>query len=286
MSHVRNLLYSPGRHTAEPAHTPAPSYAAPAAGPQPVAVPVPIPVREEPPTEFPVEEAQIRPESRLVYHTDPRSPAADRFRFLRMRLREFANAGKLKKLLVTSPIAGDGKSTAILNLATALAERGKRKVLVVEADLHRGSIAEVLRLRAWSGLGECLTGDLESPLAGIRRIEPLGWYLLPAGEPRGNPTEMLQTAAIGGVMEKLTQAFDWILIDSPPVTCLTDAISLQQHADGTLLVVRAGHTPRETLEQTIQLLGQKKIAGVLLNAVEVSPSRYDQRYYDVTRRDG
>jgi receptor protein-tyrosine kinase len=285
MSHVRNLLYSPGRHTPEPPNPAAPSYAAPGAGPQPVPAPVLIPVREEPPPEFPVEQAQIRPETRLVYHTDPRSPAADRFRFLRMRLREFANAGKLKKLLITSPISHDGKSTTIINLATALSERGKRKVLVVEADLHRGSISELLKLRAWRGLGECLSGDLESPMAGIRRIEPLDWYLLPAGEPRGNPTELLQTAAFAGVMEKAAPAFDWILIDSPPVTCLTDAISLQQHADGTLLVARAGHTPREALEQTIQLLGPKKIAGVLLNAVQESPSRYDQRYYDVSRRD-
>src|SRR5215471_9925690 len=169
MSHVRNLLSSPGRHIVEPGQPAEPPqsgtlHAAPAAGPQPVPVPVPIPVREERPPEFPVEQAQIRPEARLVYHTDPGSPAADRFRFLRMRLREFAKTGKLKKLLITSPIAGDGKSTAVLNLATALSERGKRKVLVLEADLHRGAIAEMLKLRSWPGLSECLTGDVESPL--------------------------------------------------------------------------------------------------------------------------
>src|SRR5438309_7049283 len=115
MSHVRNLLQAPPRHVPEAVFAGPISHlahSAPIAGPQPV----PVPVREEALPEFPVEQARIQPESRMVYHTDPRSPAADRFRFLRMRLREFAKDGKLKRLLVTSPTAGDGKTTAILNL--------------------------------------------------------------------------------------------------------------------------------------------------------------------------
>ena len=231
-----------------------------------------------------MEQARIQPESRMVYHTDPRSPAADRFRFLRMRLREFAKDGKLKRLLVTSPTAGDGKTTAILNLATALSERGKRKVLVVEADLHRASIAEALKLRAWRGLTECLTDDTESPFAAIRNIEPLGWSLLPAGEPRGNPTELLQTPALGALLDRVAGRFDWVLIDAPPVLCFTDAISLHQHVDGTLLIARAGKTARDSLKQTLVLLGPKKIVGVVLNAVEQSQLRRLQAEYSSTRR--
>jgi capsular exopolysaccharide synthesis family protein len=282
MSHVRNLLHSPSRQTLEPPHPAQPAQSAAVPGPQPV--PIAIPVRDERLAEFPVEQAQIRPESRIVYYTAPRSPAADRFRLLRMRLRDFANAGKLKKLLVTSPIAGDGKSTAILNLATALAERGKRKVLVIEADLHRGSISETLKLRPWRGLNECLTANVESPFSAVRHVEPLDWFLLPAGEPRGNPTEMLQTAAFGNIVEKLAPSFDWILIDSPPVVSLTDAISLGRHADGALLVVRAGHTPREAIEQAVALLGPKKICGVLLNGADDNRTRYGLGYYDGVRR--
>src|SRR5689334_9385569 len=101
MSHVRNLLHAPSREGVGASHSPV------VARPQPVRAPL----RDQPSPEFPVEEARIRPECRIVYHTDPRSPAADRFRFLRMRLRDAASAGILKKLLVTSPVAGDGKST-------------------------------------------------------------------------------------------------------------------------------------------------------------------------------
>jgi capsular exopolysaccharide synthesis family protein len=234
--------------------------------------------------EFPVEEAQLRPENRLVFHADPRSPAADRFRLLRMRLKTHWNTGKLKKLLITGPLAHEGKSTLVLNLATALAERGKRRVLVIDADLHHSSVAEILRLRPWAGLAECLVDEATSPLSAIRRIEPLGWYLLPAGEPRRNPTELLQSPAFGNIIQKVSPCFDWILIDSPPVIPLTDSLSLQQHADGCLLVVRAGQTPREAVEQTIALLGEKNVVAVVLNGVEARNHLYAQ-YYGAKRQD-
>ena len=110
----------------------------------------------------------------------------------------------------------------------------------------------------------------------IRRIEPLGWFLLPAGEPRRNPTELLQTPAFGHIMEQISPCFDWILIDSPPVIPMTDSMSLQQHADASLLVVRADRTPREAVEQSIELLGKKSILGIVLNGVEVRGHPYYQ----------
>ena len=282
MSHFRDLFHKPPGHDSSPSA----SLKVPVAedpGRKPVAENPGNAVHAATATQvlpdFPVEEIQLRAENRLVYHTDPRGPAADRFRLLRMRLKMFWKAGKLKKLLITGPLPHDGKSTVLLNLATALAERGKRTVLVVEADLHHSGLTPMLRLRPWVGLTECLVDDAMSPLTAIRRIDPLGWYLLPAGEPRRNPTELLQTPAFGQIMEQLTPNFDWILIDSPPVVPLTDSISLQQHADASLLVVRADRTPREAVEQTIELLGKKNILGVVLNGVEMRDRQYYQ-YYD------
>lgn len=278
MSHVRNLFHKPSGHEQIPLSVPmaaVPENHVPQGG---VAVAAPaLP-------EFPVEEANLSPQNRLVYYTDPRSPAADRYRLLRMRLKEHWRTGKLKKLLVTGPLAHDGKSTVILNLATALAERGKHSVLVVEADLHHSALGEKLKLKPWAGLTECLVDENTPPLSAIRKIEPLGWYLLPAGEPRRNPTELLQTPAFGHIMQKLSPCFDWILIDSPPVIPLTDSLSLQQHVDASLLVVRAGQTPREAVEQTIELLGKKNIVGIVLNGVEPRNHLYYQ-YHEYAKRD-
>ena len=275
MSHIRNLLHKPWDHE----HAPVPpSGAATFVETVPESV-ASTKIRAAAPTlDFPVEEAHLRPENRLVYHADPRSPAADRFRLLRMRLKEHWNAGKLKKLLITGPLAHDGKSTVILNLATALAERGKRSVLVLEADLHHSSLVKSLGINPRVGLAECLIDDATPPLSTIRRIEPLGWCLLQAGEPRRNPTELLQSPAFGKIMQELSPCFDWILIDSPPVIPLTDSLSIQQHADASLLVVRAGQTPREAVEQSVALLGKKNIVGIVLNGIEARDHLYYQYY--------
>ncbi len=93
------------------------------------------------------QEVSLRPESRIPFHTDPHGCAADRYRLLRMRLRELWIAGKLKTLLITSPLPEDGKSTTAMNVATALAEGGKYSVLLIEADLYHSPLAELLGIR-------------------------------------------------------------------------------------------------------------------------------------------
>jgi len=229
----------------------------------------------------PAETAEILPETRLVFHTDPRSPGADRYRFLRMRLRDLGASSKVKTLLVTSPLPHDGKSTVCLNLATALAEGGKKKVLLIEADLHQPALAAKLGLDSWAGLAECLDGTVD-PRSGMRRIDPLGWYLLPAGGSRANASELLQTAALASVMSKLSPQFDWIIVDSPPVLPLTDATSLTRYADATLLVARADQTVREAIDETIAIVGRQRVVGIVLNGVN-SLGRSYSKYYNSYR---
>jgi Mrp family chromosome partitioning ATPase len=158
-------------------------------------------------------------------------------------------------------------SSAVLNLATALAERGARRVLVIEADLHRPSLADSLGITASPGLAECIEAGLD-PLSRIQRIEPLQWYLMHAGHPTVNPSDLMHSPALQGVMEKLAAYFDWILMDTPPVAPLSDALSLSQVADASLLVVRADRTPRESVEDAIALLGPNRLAGIVFNGAE------------------
>jgi succinoglycan biosynthesis transport protein ExoP len=214
-----------------------------------------------------VEHVQVAPESRIVFFSDPRSPGADRFRYLRMRLRELWDTGKLRSLLITSPLPQDGKSTIALNLATALAELGKRKVLLIEADLHHPTLCSQLGLDSWEGLAECLEDGL-NPLSFVKRLDPLNWYLLPSGRTDRNPTDLLQPSALAYVMSKLSGHFDWILFDAPPLGPLTDSVSLSRFADASLVIVRAGQTPREAVEETFALLGPKHVLGVVLNGLD------------------
>jgi len=233
---------------------------------------------EAPPRqETPFETVQVDLGRGVFVHTDPRSPYADRLRFLRVRLRELWNTEKLKRLLITSPLPHDGKSTVALNLATVLAERGKRSVLLIEGDLHHPTLSQQLGMGVRPGLAECLENGLD-PLAVVRRVEPLGLHLFPAGRARTNPTELLQTDALPAVIQPLLRYFDWVLFDSPPVMPLADALSLKRQADATLLVARAGRTPTEVVEEAITLLGRKHVLGIILNGVEGLDQVYSKYY--------
>ena len=220
----------------------------------------------------------VSPESRIVFHLDPRSPGADRFRLLRMRLRALWTSGKLKSLLITSALPGDGKSTVALNLATALAEGGKRTVLLVEGDLYHPSLASALGLENHVGLAECLEDGIDPMTDAIRRVDPLQFYLLSAGNPKGNSTELLQSDALAIFKRAVSPHFDWVIFDSPPVAPLTDALAVSRHTDATLLVARADQTPRESIEEAIMLLGPEHVLGIVLNAVSGLNKTYSKYY--------
>ncbi len=228
----------------------------------------------------PVEEVDIQKGCRLVVHTDPRGPAAERFRYLRIRLRDPWEAGKLKTILITSALPRDGKSTVALNLASSLCEHGKKRVLLIEGDLHRPSLSLQLGLDPGPGLVECL-GPAVNPIPFIRRLEPLGWYLLKAGGDCLNPTELLQSGALPDLLARLSPHFDWILLDSPPVIPVTDALAMAREVDAILMVVRAGSTPREAVQRSLAQLGRRKLLAVVLNAIEGLNHKYSQYgYYD------
>ena len=235
---------------------------------------------EKPDLYLPVatETSVVPEESRVVVHNDPRSPAADRFRWAGMRLKSIQAARGLKTVLITSPLPGDGKSTVALNLATVLTDKGKDPVLLLEADTYRPTLVKKLGLSPWPGLYGCYRGKSDPRLA-IRRIDPLGFYLLPAGQAEGDDDLLFQSNFVPQLIGDLhSSSFSWILIDSPPTTPIAEILALKAHADGTLLVARAGHTPREAIQETTRNLGRDHILGILLNAVEGLDRIYSKYY--------
>lgn len=233
---------------------------------------------------LPVEEVKLRPASRLVFHTDPHGSASDRYRLMRMRFREMMAQWKLKTAMITSPLPSDGKSTTIANLATALAEHGKSRVLLIEADFYHPCLVDMMGIRPGSGLGEVLEHTVTATSC-LRRLGGLGWFLLPVGKASGNPTELLQGDAFPRLLEELGASFDWILVDSPPVIPLVDALLLKKSAKATLLVTRAGHTPRKVVEKSLSLLGNDHLVGVVLNATDDVNRLYSKysKYYGYYR---
>jgi capsular exopolysaccharide synthesis family protein len=215
-------------------------------------------------------------QSRLVCLTNKEDPTAEAIRLLGVRLRDFRRIRPLKKVLITSTIPQEGKSTISANLACALALSADEKVLLVEGDLRRPSLPRIFGLGATLGIQECVKDEGRS-LAGIYRLENAGVWILPAGETSGNPLELLQSHQLQSVMERLTAYFDWIIIDSPPVLPLADTSIWMRMADGILLVTRQGTTQKRQLQKGLEALDQKKLLGALLNGAVASTY---SGYYD------
>lgn len=218
--------------------------------------------------------------SRIALLSDPRSPEADRFRFLRMRLRDFRRSAPLRSLMITSALPGDGKSRIALNLAATLAEEEKHSVLLIEADLHCPTLAQDLGIPAAPGLAEYLEEGID-PVLSLRRIHPLHFHLMQAGTAKLNPASLLQSASFSSLMDIMCSRFDWVLIDTPPVVPLTDALLVSRQVDGSLFVIRAGHTPREAAEEALSRLRPNRAIGIVFNGAEELSRLYAKysRYY-------
>ena len=220
----------------------------------------------------------VSPNSRLVCLTDEASLGAEKFRFLAVRLRQLLQARSLKKVLITSTIPEEGKSMVSANLAIALAQRRRQKILLVEGDLRRPSLSARFGLPKLPGLMDWLQSDL-GPIANIYHLEEAGLWFLPAGSSRENNLELIQVERLSELMDQLTRWFDWILIDSPPIVPLADTSVWMRSTDGVLLVVREGTTQKRQLQRGLQILDRSKLLGVVLNSSNNTDHyNYYQRY--------
>ena len=223
----------------------------------------------------------IREESRLVSVCKEGSLGAEKFRFLAVRLRQLRQSRPLKKVLITSTIPQEGKTTVATNLACTLARKKQQKTLLLEGDLRRPSLAVQFGFGKIPGLCEWLSGQTET--INIYRLEGLGLWVLPAGSAPQNPLELMQSGKLSALMEQLEAWFDWIVIDSPPVLPLADASLWSRLADGVLLVTRKGTTEKQQLQRGLEAIEKSKLLGALVNnSANAAHSDYYERYSSST----
>ena len=220
----------------------------------------------------------LAPDSKLICLTAQESFGAEKFRFLGVRLRQLQQSRPLKKLLITSTIPEEGKSTVAANLATILARKQQPKILLLEGDLRRPTLAQQFGLGRIAGLSEWLQGEAR-PMKHIYRLEESNLWFLPAGRPPANPLELMQSGRLSELLNQLSAWFDWIVIDSPPILPLADTSVWARLADGILLVTREGTTKRRMLQRGLQALEQAKLLGAVVNSsANTDHSNYYQRY--------
>ena len=207
----------------------------------------------------------------VVTKAEPNSIASEAYHALRTSLQFIVRETKAKVILVTSPDQSEGKTATVANLGVVLANAGER-VAIVSSDLRRPLVGRFLGLNEQTGLTDVLLGQrpLEEVLQAVPEVD--GLSMLATGERPSDPTGMLSSDRLDGLLDDLRQRFDVVLVDSPPVLPVTDAVILAQAADATLLVVAAGQTRGKDLRRAIETLSlvQATVVGVVLNEVTTS----------------
>ncbi|MCC6498516.1 MAG: polysaccharide biosynthesis tyrosine autokinase [Propionibacteriaceae bacterium] len=216
----------------------------------------------------------------LIFQTSPNSVRAEAYRRLRTNLQFLQLEEGRSSIVVTSSVAGEGKTTTAINLATALGDAGQ-SVLLIEADLRRPSFASYLNLDDSAGLTDVIIGRATLPEV----VQPLGrgnLHVLLSGRIPPNPSELLGSKPMEKLLAEATERYDTVIIDSPPLLPVTDSALLSRFCGGVLLVVGSGEVTRPELATAISSLEavDAAILGLVMNRLRASElGHYGYHHY-------
>lgn len=223
----------------------------------------------------------------LIVEKDPKSPISEVFRTLRTNI-QFMNTNKnLKTLLITSTVPEEGKSLIAANLAATFAQANKRVVLI-DCDMRKGRQHNLFGTSPRPGLSNYLSGissdgeETQEDLAKyIRSTEVENLYLIPAGNIPPNPSELIASEKMINLLKDLEDVCDMVILDGTPSLIVTDSVILSRFVDSTIIVTAQNKTKIDDLNKVkkdIDNVGGK-LAGVVINRIEVNAKQYQDRYY-------
>jgi Mrp family chromosome partitioning ATPase len=206
----------------------------------------------------------------------PPDPAIEPFRVLRAKLKVLDEQRPLRCVGVVSATHGEGATTVALGLSAALAQHPDCRVLLVEATLREPALERCLGLAEATGLSHWLDLSWDGALP-LRRVEPWGFALLPAGERNAAPGEALGSQRMAELLSEARARFDFVVIDCPPLGHAADALFLQNLLDGFLLVVRARHAARDEVRRALGHLKPDSVRGLVFNRRDEILGRWSNR---------
>ena len=223
-------------------------------------------------------------DDKLVSFFAPSSMVSEQFRRLRTHIIKPGLDHSPKTILITSAMAGEGKSLIAINLAITIAVELHSHALLVDCDLRNPSLSRFFGLHGEQGLSDYLTGKADiSDLLVKSSVDKL--TILAGGKTQENPVELIGSKKMRDFVEDLKSRYDdrYIILDSSPILATTEPSVLGEIVDGILLVVKSGETPRETVQQALKLVKKDKILGVVLNDTEFKTKALIQRYFGTNR---
>ncbi len=200
----------------------------------------------------------------LVRALSPGSGFAETLRILRARVESLDAEQRFRRIGVVAAAAAEGTTLTALGLASALARGGARRVLLLEAVLRAPALESRLHLDTAPGLTDWLAQGGLGPVP-LRRVEPWGFSLLAGGTANAEPASLLESGGLARLLEAAGRAFDFVVVDCPPLVPVADSVLIQDMLDGYLLVVRARRAPRERVLQAVSQLQPGRLRGVVFN---------------------
>ena len=201
----------------------------------------------------------------LVSLLAPTSFAAEQYRAVRLAIETSHRERGTRVIAVASPGRGDGKTITALNLAGALAQASDARVVLLEADLRHPTVSRYLGLPAARGLASYLPDATMTLETVLQRPSSIAFSVIIAGAQSSMPYELLKSPRLAALVAELRERFDYVLVDTPPALPIPDVGIVRDLVDGFVLVVRANRTPRETLSDTLGVLGRPRTLGLVFN---------------------
>ena len=219
------------------------------------------------------------PTSSLIAHIEPKSPAAEAYRSLRTSIQFAGLDHKCRSIVVTSSSPGEGKSTTVANFGVVMAQTGAR-ICLVDSDLRRPTLHRIFGLSNSRGLTTALLEGVSLKDIAQPTLVP-NLFVVTSGPLPPNPAELVGSNRMRESLETGVADFDMVLLDSPPVVSVADAVALASFTDGVVLVVQTGKVPHEVIRRAagnIQAV-KGRILGVVMNAVNLKRDGYYYDYY-------
>lgn len=211
-------------------------------------------------------------------HTNLDFTATEQYKILRANISFTIPEGVACPIIgVTSSVRGEGKSTTAVNLSYVLAEDGK-KVLLIDGDLRIPSIAKKMGVESTPGLTNLLMRFESRQLVSFQSNILDNWYIVPAGNIPPNPSELLGSSKMEKFLKSLSEEFDYIIIDLPPVNIVSDALAISRYITGMVLVVRENFTEKKELEACSRQLelSNVKVLGCVINGANSGAGSYSK----------
>lgn len=228
-------------------------------------------------------------EQENMLHKNLSFSAAEQYKMLRTNL-SFSLHEEQKCCIVgvVSPMRGEGKSTTSINLSYSLAETDK-KVLLIDADLRLPSVAKKMGMDSVPGLSNLLFDFDKLNIEDFKSEHCDNWYIIPSGDVPPNPSELLGSTRMEQLLDKLSESFDYIIVDLPPVNIVSDALVISKLLSGMIIVIREDSTERKELDNCVRQLklSNVKILGCVMNGAKREKTSYGKykKYYKYYKQD-